>query len=346
MAPLGLGIIGTGRIARSHLRSLAQSTEGRAVAVYDIIPERARQVAEDFEIPYVARSLEDLLERREVEAVIVCTPPAAHAEPTIMALEAGKHVLCEKPFALNTAEAERMVQAAEANRRFLAVCSARDRVGIGPRTAHRLIQEGALGRVYHARSSVFRPRGRPGIDIFPDAPWFIDRTIAGGGALMDIGVYRIDLLLWLLGNPRVTQVLCTTFQGIGAPPPPPLVQTVEDHAVLMFTCENGASGLVEIAWAANIAGVNTTIVLGTTAGLRFDPLTKITVGPDRQPVEERLLEVPDRDHSDFGDVTIQFVRGVLAGRQPYTPGREALEVVRVIEAAYRSAASGAVVNLT
>lgn len=345
MAQLGLGIIGTGRIARSHLRSLAQSTEGKAVAVFDVIPERATQTAADFGLPYVARTLEDLLERRDVDAVIVCTPPTAHMAPTLTALDAGKHVLCEKPFALDPTEAERMVQAAERNQRYLAVCSARDRVGVGARVAHQLASSGALGKVYHVRSSTFRVRGRPGIDMFQDATWFIDKSKAGGGALIDIGVYRIDVMLWLLGNPRVTSVLCSTFQGIGKPAEPPLVQTVEDHAVVMFTCDNGSSGVLEISWASNMNGANQTIVLGTEAGLRFDPLTKITAGPNRLPIEERLIARPDNDHSDFGDVTIQFVRAILADQQPQTPARDALEVARVIDAAYRSAATGQAVTL-
>ncbi|MGH7862973.1 MAG: Gfo/Idh/MocA family protein, partial [Candidatus Dormibacteraceae bacterium] len=318
MAQLGLGIVGTGRIARSHLRSLAQGNEGKAIAVYDVIPERAAQAAAEFSIPNAARSLEDLLERRDVEAVIVCTPPTAHLAPTLTALEAGKHVLCEKPFALDPAEAARMVEAAERNGRSLAVCSARDRVGSGPRTAHDLAASGALGQVYHVRSSAYRLRGRPGIDMFQDAPWFVDKAKAGGGALIDIGVYRIDLMLWLLGYPRVTAVLCSTFQGIGVPAVAPLVQTVEDHAVVMFTCENGASGVLEIAWASNITGANATLVLGTEAGLRFDPLTRITVGANRLPTEERLIDRADADNRDLGDVTTQFVRSVLAGRQPET----------------------------
>ncbi|HVC34148.1 MAG TPA: Gfo/Idh/MocA family oxidoreductase [Chloroflexota bacterium] len=345
MAQLGLGIIGTGRIAQSHLRSLARSTEGKALCVFDVIPERATQTAAEFGVPNTARTLDELLERRDVEACIVCTPPTAHMAPTVSALEAGKHVLCEKPFALDPSEAERMVQTAERNKRFLSVCSARDRVGIGPRTAHQLAASGALGKVYHVRSSAFRVRGRPGIDMFQDATWFIDKTRAGGGALIDIGVYRIDALLWYLGYPRVTSVLCSTYQGIGTPATPPVVQTVEDHAVVMFTCDNGASGVLEIAWASNIGRADTTLVLGTAAGLRFDPLTRITAGANRLLTEERLIARPDGDSSDFGDVTIQFVRAIQAGRQPETPAREALEVARVIDAAYRSAASGQAVSL-
>jgi predicted dehydrogenase len=182
--------------------------------------------------------------------------------------------------------------------------------------------------------------------MFTDATWFIDRERAGGGALIDIGVYQIDLMLWMLGNPRVSTVLATTYQGIGEPAPAGLVQTVEDHAVVTFRCVNGASGVLEIAWASNLAGANAFVILGTEAGLRLNPLVRITAGPDRKAVEERLLEDETPEHRAFGMVTTQFVDDVLAGRQPWTPGRDALEVTRVMDAAYRSAELGKAIELT
>jgi len=346
VAQLGIGIVGTGRIAQAHLKSLATHPQARAVACFDVLPERARQTAAEFAIPNVCASLEDLLERRDVDAVVVCTPPFAHAQPTITALEAGKHVLCEKPFAIAPAEAEAMVAAAERNGRFLACCSARNRVGLAARMGHEIAARGDLGKVYFARSSSFRVRGRPGIDIFRDAPWFVSRERAGGGALIDIGVYQLDWLLWMLGSPRVKTVLATTYQGIGAIPPDSPTQDVEDHAVVSFACDNGASAVMEIAWSSNIAGANALVVLGTEAGLRFDPLTKIAAGPDRQPVEEQLLDLPPTDPAIRGNVTTAFVDALLAGEEPQTPGRDALEVTRLIDAAYRSAATGQAVQLS
>ncbi len=336
MDQLGIGIIGTGRIAHSHLRSLANHLPSRVLTVFDVLQDRAEAFAQEFSIPSVSRSLDALLARPDVGAVIVATPPYAHAAPTIAALKAGKHVLCEKPFSLSVAEAEEMVRTAEETGRFLAVCSARNRHADGARRARELVAAGELGDIYHARSSAFRVRGRPGIDMFTDATWFIDKTRAGGGALIDIGVYQIDMLLWLLGNPRVTSVLATSYQGIGDPPPPGVTQTVEDHAVIMMRCDNGASGVLEIAWASNITDSNTFIVLGTKAGLLLNPLRKVTAGPDRKPIEERLIPDEGPESRGFGRVTTAFVEDVLAGRQPWTSGRDALEVTRVIDAAYRS----------
>ena len=347
---LGVAIIGTGTIANSHMRSLSPHKPANVIAVYDVLADRAREFAGKWQIPNVTSSLDDVLGRKDVDAVIVSTPPFAHMEPTVAALEAGKHVLCEKPFALDPGEALKMTETAERTGKYLAVCSARQRCGAAMRRAHEMSASGQLGDVYHVRSSQFRVRGRPGLDILKDTHWFLDSRRAGGGALIDIGVYQIDILLWLLGNPRVRSVLCTTKMGIGAPAPAPLKQDVEDHATLMFACDNGSSGILEISWSSNVAGANTLLVFGTEAGLRFGPLTYIRPGTldSRRAVEERVLPggVEDGATQGFGDVSQQFVDAVLAGRQPYTPARDGLEVTRVMDAAYRSAASGQAVQLT
>src|SRR3954447_2585367 len=205
---LGVAIVGTGTIANSHLRSLSQHQPAKVVAVYDVIGDLARKFADRWNIPHVTSSLEDLLDRKDVDAVIVSTPPHAHKEPTIAALESGKHVLCEKPFALDPDEAEEMTQTAERTGKYLAVCSARRRCGAAMRRSQEMAAAGQLGEVYYVRDSQFRVRGRPGIDILKDTHWFLDSRRAGGGALIDIGVYEIDAMLWLLGNPTVRTVLC------------------------------------------------------------------------------------------------------------------------------------------
>jgi predicted dehydrogenase len=345
---LGIAIVGTGHIAGAHMRSLSQFQPANVVAVYDVLGDRAQAFGQQWNIPNVVTDLGQILERKDVDAVIVSTPPFAHMEPTIAALEAGKHVLCEKPFALDPSEAERMVETSERTGKKLAVCSARLRSGAAARKAHELQASGALGDVYHVRSSQFRLRGRPGIDILKDIHWFLDSKRAGGGALIDIGVYELDVLLWWLGNPRVKTVLCTTKMGVGVPAPAPLKQDVEDHAVVMFTCENGSSGVMEITWSSNISGVNNRLVFGTKAGLRFNPLTYIRSGEvnERAAVEEKVLTVDDGDTKDFGDVSQQFVNAILAGKEPYTPARDALEVARVISAAYESARTGQAVQLS
>ncbi len=360
-APVGIGIIGTGTIAQAHLQSLQGFALARVVTLYDIVPERAQATAQRFGVPHVARTLEEVLEHPEVQAVIVCTPPAAHAAPTIAALEAGKHVLVEKPFALDTSEAERMVRTAERAGRFLACASARYRYTPAQQKARAMIDRGDLGEVYHVRWSQWRFRGRPGHHVFPQSRWFLAKAQAGGGVIMDFAVYMLDSVLWLLGNPKVLSVTAQIRQLTEVPPPPGVQQDVEDHAVLMLQCAGGRSAIVETAWVANMRLADGLYVFGTRAGLRFEPLTRITAQPvppeDRpplpflgeevyRPVEEQVFPYADVGALGRGaDVTRPFVEGIIAGREPYTPGRDALVVTQVIEAAYRSAQTQTAVSL-
>src|SRR5688500_10367106 len=142
MTKVRVGIIGTGTIAQSHATALKEYPGGEIVSVFDVLGDRAQAYSEKWGVPKVAKTLDDLLADKEIDAVIVCTPPFAHMEPTIKALEAGKHVLCEKPFALKLAEAEKMVTTAERTGKYLAVASARLRSGAAARKAHELQEIG------------------------------------------------------------------------------------------------------------------------------------------------------------------------------------------------------------
>jgi predicted dehydrogenase len=221
-------------------------------------------------------------------------------------------------------------------------------------TARRMIDEGELGEVYHVRSTSFRFRGRPGHHIFPQSQWFLDKQRAGGGVMMDFAVYTIDLVLWLLGNPKVLSVTSSMRQITEEPPPAGVDQDVEDHVVVMMQCEGGKAGLVEASWIANMDDADGLFVLGTKAGLKFDPLRKVTPRRLEVPADQRMGGViGDESYAattekvlafefprpvGFGaDITKQFVEAVAEGKPPMTPGRDALEVTRVIEAAYRSA---------
>jgi len=305
--------------------------------------------------------VEDLLSRPEVDAVIVCTPPFAHGDPSIAALNAGKHVLCEKPFALDPREAAKMVETADRNGKFLACGSGRQRYSPANLKARALLDAGDLGEVYHVRSTSYRFRGRPGHHLLAQSTWFLDKERAGGGVIMDGSVYTIDLVLWLLGNPKVTGVLAQMRQ-FTEEPPSTAKQDVEDHAVIFIQCEGGKSAIVESAWVANMEDANGLWVLGSRSGLRFDPMRKIT--PERldpsttidpsgvyseiyAPVSERVLplERPGGGGGTMGEIAVRFVEGIRSGTEPMTPGRDALEVTRVIDAAYRSARESRVMSL-
>src|SRR5579862_8908035 len=179
--------------------------------------------------------------------------------------------------------------------------------------------DGTLGAVYHSRSSRYRQRGRPGVDILKDATWFVSKERAGGGALINIGVYEIDLMLWLMGNPRVLSVTAATWTGIGEPRAD-VNQDVEDHASVFCQLEGGRSFSLEIAWSSHVAGENTRFLLGDRAGIKFEPLRLFTppAPGERACGEERLLENDDAGGGLPG-VVAGFLGALDGGPEPMTP---------------------------
>jgi predicted dehydrogenase len=349
--PLGIGIVGAGTIARAHLLGIREHGGARAVSVFDTIPERAAAVAQSADVPHVAASLDDLIANPAVDAVIVCTPPGFHHGPTVAALQAGKHVLCEKPLALTVGEAEAMVAAADASGAFLACASARFRCTPPHRAAHEMIERGELGDVYHVRFTSWRARGRPGHHVFPEATWFLDRSLSGGGVLMDFGVYMIDSALWMLGNPGVVSVSAQLRRSTEEVVPEGVRHDVEDHAVLMLRCDGGRAAIIETAWVTNLDSGDGLSILGTKAGMRVDgpSLRKFAVrevGADEfrptpglgnhRVTSEPLFAAPEMATGSSYEITKQFISGVRDGVQPQTSGLDALAVTRVIDAAYQT----------
>src|SRR5438093_1482961 len=187
---------------RSHAEAFQLIPEAEVVAVADVDRGRAQAMAEKYEIPQLFTSYEEMLAQADLDAVSVALPVFLHAPATIAALEAGKHVLCEKPMARSGAEAQAMVDAAKKNGRKLAVYW-RNRFGARAIKAKQIIDAGELGRVYYVRTIGLRWRGRPGFDARMSSfgRWFGSKEQAGGGALMDLGGYHPDCVLGLLGLP-------------------------------------------------------------------------------------------------------------------------------------------------
>ena len=207
---IGIGIIGTGGIARAHAQAyLDMHPEVRLVAVADIDAAKARDAAAQWGVEHVFDDPRDLLALDAIDAVSVCTPTCAHSAPTIAALDAGKHVLVEKPMAATTAEARQMVAAAEQSGKLLMV-EMKWRFMPELQAARQAIARGDLGRIYYAEAIGWQHRGIPGGS-------FIRRDLAGGGALMDNGVYTLDAapqvhgvrLLHKVCHAGMLRIICT-----------------------------------------------------------------------------------------------------------------------------------------
>ncbi len=272
-----VAVIGAGFVAtKGHLPALARNPDTEVVALVDVNATRAADVARAFGIPAAYTDYVEMLRQVAPDLVIVGTPNLYHAPVSVDALNAGAHVLCEKPMALTVADAQVMADAARRNNRLLTI-GVHNRFRPEAEFLKRIIDNGQLGRVYYAKVSLFRRRGIPGF-----GSWFTNKDLAGAGALFDIGVHMVDLAVWLMGNPRPVSVMGATYsefgpRGLGlgdwgadAPTGGQVPQgarfDVDDLAVGMVRFENGATLMVDVSWAGHVPSEERLQILGTEAG--------------------------------------------------------------------------------
>ncbi len=268
-----VGVIGVGQIGTSHLRQYAEIPQAQVVAVSDLFPARIAKAKEAFGVRDSYDDFRELLKRDDIDSVDVCVHNNKHAPIAIAALQAGKHVYCEKPMAGAYRDAENMHRAAEAAGRKLHIQMATV-FEQATYAAKRLIDEGRLGRIYYARSFGFRRRGRPFVDGY-GSPNFVDRGICAGGALFDMGIYHIAQVLHLLGNPAVKTVTGATHQELDMYEDRRKFSnySVEEMGLGWVRLEGGISFDIEETWAVHHDGQEASKVLGSKGGLKLSPLT-------------------------------------------------------------------------
>ncbi len=196
------------------------------------------------------------------------------------------------------------------------------------------IVSGRLGDVYYGRMTNFRVRGRPGIDILTDSKWFIDSRKAGGGVLQDIGVYDIDRVLYLLGDPQPVTVSGTAYRGIGEPVDiGGYVYDVEEHATVFVRFENGMSFTFEEGWATNMPDVKGLYIFGAKGAFKGDALF---IERDRKIIEKKL-KIPNIPNPDkIGD----FLNACTSDARPISTGEDGVKVMEIISGALLSAKLG------
>jgi predicted dehydrogenase len=331
MNKLRLGVLGTGVIIRDfHLLTLKDHPQAEVVAAGNLHPESLKRLAANFKIPKTYTDLEAMAADPEIDAVINGLPNHLHAPVTIQMLAAGKHVLCEKPMALNVAEGEQMVAAAKRSGRKLMIAHMWrfDREIIWLRD---LIANGQLGRIFKVKShAVWLYDGpKPG-------SWFVTPEYAGGGALADMGIHSIDTLRFILGGVKPKRVFATAgtfFKNI----------SLDDTATVMLEFEGGITGLIEAGWyhlyADGLEGY--TQAYGTKGYARVLPAQLQTsiegiwsVTQPEMPKRQQQCDLPmyqiQMDH---------FIDCVLNDKEPSPNGPDVLWSMRILEAAYRSAKS-------
>ncbi|HSI56723.1 MAG TPA: Gfo/Idh/MocA family oxidoreductase [Ideonella sp.] len=342
---LRVGVIGLG-MGRLHIEGWQEHPGAEVVAIADPDAGRLREVGEQYGIAARFEEATAMLAAGGLDVVSVCTPNKWHQALTLAAFEAGAHVLCEKPMAMNAAEGRTMLAAAErAGKRLMINFSYR--FSAASRGLKAQVDAGVFGDFYFGRSVWHRRRGMPGF-----GGWFGSKALAGGGPLIDLGVHRLDLALWLMGHPRPTWVLGSTHDPIARELAARSGKAfdVEDLAAALIRFDNGATLVIEASWAANIqeAELMETRLLGTRAGLlqknldqgyRFD--AHIFTEQHGAQLDMHLHPPAEPARSAMHD----FAEAILTGQPHPAPGEEGLVVMEILDAIYESARSGEPVRL-
>ncbi|MFD1956873.1 Gfo/Idh/MocA family protein [Paenibacillus thailandensis] len=352
MPALKIGVIGTGSISSMHLQSYDKNPDARLVAVCDLNEERAGSAAGKYGAELVYTDYRELLANPDIDAVSICTWNNTHAEIAIAALEAGKHVLVEKPLCRTVEEALRVQEAVRSTGRTLQVGFVR-RYDPNAQLLRAFADRGEFGEIYYAKASSIRRLGNPG-------GWFSDIERSGGGPLIDIGVHVIDLCWYMMGLPKPVSVSANTYRKLGnrsnvrnlsfykAADYNADLNTVEDMANALIRFENGASLLVDVSFTLHAKEDLTSVKLyGDKGGFEIDPEVAIVTEK-----HDTILNVkPQTDHKGFDfNAAFQaeidhFVSSVRNGTKPISPVEDGVEIMKILCGVYESAALGAEVRL-
>lgn len=336
-----IGIIGCGTIAQvRHAPEYQRNPACRLAAFYNAGREKAERMAKEYG-GVCCSSLEELLEM-ELDAVSVCTSNDAHSQITVQALNAGMHVLCEKPMAATVRECEQMAKAARKNGRILMIGN-NQRLTPAHQKARTLIQQGAIGKVL-SFETVFVHRG-PDQWTGNKNPWFFDKKKAGLGALGDLGIHKLDLLHHLLGEniaavTGVTRTLDKTY-------PDGTRIEVEDNVWAILETEHGVVGSMHAGWTCYGRERNSFLIYGTEGILRCydDEVYTLILEQGEHQEKYQLGAVQNNEAQKAGftensGVIDEFVSSILEGRQPVCSGEDNLQAMRAAEALQLSAERG------
>ncbi|MFH1706380.1 MAG: Gfo/Idh/MocA family oxidoreductase [Planctomycetota bacterium] len=349
---LKVAINGLGAIGQAHIKGFQGAGAVIVAAADPAEPAREKTKAA---VPGIKlyESLEAMLKAGGFDAVVVATPNKFHPPNTIAAIKAGFHVLCEKPIATNRTDADKMVAAADKAGKVLMI-GTQFRLLPVSRKIRSLVDAGYFGGIYHARASVIRQRGIPGM-----GGWFTNREVAGGGAIYDIGIHTYDHVWYCMGCPEPVAVSAMTYSkfmdmdayvysGMWAGPPKKGgTCDVDDAGFALVRYANGASMLLEVTWAANRPNeAMRGLIMGDKKGASWEAGkdTFTVVGQDEKSglVEETQVSF---DKAGYPDRWQHFIECVQKGVPCLVSGSDIAKVQAVLDAVYQSSEKGAEVRI-
>ncbi len=344
MSQLKVGIIGTGSISHEHLDAYHKLNNVEVYAICDMQKARAEQVAANYQAEYVFEDYNEMLQLEELDAVSICTWNYTHAAITIAALEAGKHVLVEKPLAITVEEAEEIQEVANRSGKVVQVGVVR-RFDPNAEMVKEFVDGGMFGEFYYAKASFLRRVGNPG-------GWFADKEKSGGGPLIDIGVHVIDLCWYLMGKPKPVSISANKYDKLGnrsnidyvtfykAADYDPNKNNVEDLANAMIRFANGASLFVDVSYSLHASKDEMGIKLyGTKGGLEIQPELKFMTEQ-----HNTMLNIYPQTDSPKLDVKKAFAKEIehfvtccFTGETPISSLEDGVQMMRILQGIYDSA---------
>jgi predicted dehydrogenase len=340
-----VGVIGLG-MGRHHAKAYAESKNAELVALCDLSTDLLNQFQSLNPKAAVYHDYQEMFAKGGLDAVSVALPNCLHSEVTVAALRAGLHVLCEKPMAMNAHQAEEMLCVSRETGKRLMI-HFNYRFSQPSQFLKRYVDEGRLGQVYYARTRWLRARGIPKL-----GSWFGIKEMSGGGPLIDLGVHRLDLAMWLMGYPKATSVSASAFDLLSSR----LAREskarfdVEDLATALIRLDNGATLNLEVSWAGGtdrqedmLTGIYGTggavIQRNRGEGYDFEALAL-------QDVAGALTEVSPRNYGPpCPSATEHFLNCIINDCPPEASAENGLEMMRILDAIYLSAAEKREVRL-
>ncbi|NMB00061.1 MAG: Gfo/Idh/MocA family oxidoreductase [Firmicutes bacterium] len=334
---LRVGVIGCGKIAQvRHIPEYAANENAKLIAYYDQTQKRAEEVARKYG-GIVYRSYRELLANKDIDVVSVCVANQLHAQVTVDALHAGKHVLCEKPMATTMEDCYAMVSAAEQTGKKL-IIGHNQLLTAAHKRAKQLVDDGLLGELLTFRTT-FGHGGPESWSIDPGpGTWFFNKEAAGLGAMADLGVHKTYLIQYLTGQRvvEVTSKFATLHKKDAAGQP---IQ-VEDNALVIYTMENGIMGTMTASWTYYGAEDNSTVLYGTKGIMRIydDPKYSLVVKlKDGETIYYELESIQTNERQTSSGVIDEFVGSIMQNKDTELSGKRALDSMRAIFAAVESA---------
>jgi predicted dehydrogenase len=331
---LRIGLVGVGAAAQiSHIPAFKKTEDVELAWLCDRDPEKVQRVAQKFGIPNASGRLDDLLADDALDAIDICTPNFLHAPMAVAALDAGKHVICERPLARSATEAAQMVKAAKKADRTLA-CAVQHRFRPDAQLLKKFVDKGDLGEVFQVKAGWLRQRTQ-----WDSEEWRGRMKESGGGVVLDLGFQMLDLALWMLGSPAVTSVTAGLHRATKG--------EVEDSASAFLRLESGATLTLELTWGLlmekDFAFLN---LFGSGGAALLNPLrlhkgmhgtlVNVTPTPDTARNAYKLSIETQISH---------FLEALRKGQKPMGHAEEILPVMECMDAIYRSAEQGKEVRI-